>query len=160
MEVKNLFRLSCTHGRQRISSSNDSIAGKPYSAFTLALMEALSDIGASRLDGYARVADLALHAREIVPQRTNGRQHPILNFEQADNFVIAYYAGGDTIPKGAPFTGEPIIETEPGTLRTTYQAEAQGRGTIVQGSGNLTATGGSIVVGGDVEGGVSLSRSD
>jgi hypothetical protein len=115
--------LAQGRGRVVIASSRAdelSFAGKPYSAFTLALMEALSGEGASQLDGYARVADLALHAREKVPQRTNGRQHPILNFEQADNFVIAYNAGGDTIPKGAPFTGEPVIETGPGTLRATY----------------------------------------
>jgi hypothetical protein len=155
--------LAQGRGRVVIASSRAdelSFAGKPYSAFTLALIEALSGEGASQLDGYARVADLALHAREKVPQRTYDRQHPILNFEQADNFVIAYYAGGDTIPKGAPFTGEPVIEAEPGTLRATYQAEAHDRSTVVQGSGNLTATGGSVVVGGDVEGGVTLGRSD
>ena len=35
-----------------------------------------------------------MHAREVVPGRTGKRQHPILNFEQADNFVISYYAAG------------------------------------------------------------------
>lgn len=43
-------------------------------------------------------------------------QHPILNFEQADNFILAYYAGGDTEPKGLPFEGEPEIEPEPGAF--------------------------------------------
>jgi uncharacterized protein YggL (DUF469 family) len=49
-----------------------------------------------------------------VPGRTKDRQHPILHFEHADNFVLAYYASGDTQPKGLPFAGEPEIEPEPG----------------------------------------------
>jgi hypothetical protein len=80
------------------------------------LIEALAGKGASKKDGYVRVADLAMYAREVVPRRTRDRQHPILNFEQADNFILAYYAGGDTEPKGLPFEGEPEIEPEPGAF--------------------------------------------
>jgi Caspase domain len=104
-------------GRVVIASSTSdelSFAGKPYSAFILALIESLAGKGVSQKDGYVRVADLALYAREVVPQRTRDRQHPILNFEQADNFVLAYYAGGETEPKGVPFDVEPKIEPEPG----------------------------------------------
>ncbi len=104
-------------GRVLIASSQEneqSFAGKPYSAFTLALIEALSGTGVAKHDGYVRIADLALHAREVVPGRTRGRQHPILHFERADNFALAYYAGGDTQPKGVPFTATPEIEPEPG----------------------------------------------
>lgn len=104
-------------GRVLIASSQEnelSYAGKPYSAFTLALIEALSGVGAAKQDGYVRVADLALHAREVVPGRTKGRQHPILQFEHADNFVLACYAGGDTQPKGLPFDVQPEIEPQPG----------------------------------------------
>ena len=104
-------------GRVLIASSQGdelSFAGKPYSAFTLALTETLCGVGVAKQDGYVRVADLALHAREVVPGRTGGRQHPILHFEQADNFALAYYAGGETQPKGLPFTGEPEIEPQPG----------------------------------------------
>lgn len=106
-------------GRVAIASSQAdevSFAGRPYSAFTLALIEALAGKGASQKDGYVRVADLAMYAREVVPRRTGDRQHPILNFEQADNFILAYYAGGDTEPKGLPFEGEPEIEPEPGAF--------------------------------------------
>lgn len=106
-------------GRVAIASSQadeKSLAGRPYSAFTLALIEALAGKGASKKDGYVRVADLAMYAREVVPRRTRERQHPILNFEQADNFILAYYAGGDTEPKGLPFEGEPEIEPEPGAF--------------------------------------------
>jgi hypothetical protein len=104
-------------GRVLVASSQEdelSFAGRPYSAFTLALIEALCGTGVAKQDGMVRVADLALHAREVVPGRTRGRQHPILHFEQADNFVLAYYAGGETQPKGVPFAAEPEIEPEPG----------------------------------------------
>jgi len=104
-------------GRVLIASSQEdelSFAGRPYSAFTLALIEALCGAGVAKEDGTVRVADLALHAREVVPGRTDGRQHPILHFEQADNFALAYYAGGETQSKGMPFTVVPEIEPEPG----------------------------------------------
>lgn len=106
-------------GRVVIASSQAnelSYAGKPYSAFTLALIEALCGRGASQQDGYVRVADLAMYTREMVPGRTQGRQHPILDFERADNFVLAYYAAGDTAPKNLPFAQQPEIEAEPGAL--------------------------------------------
>jgi len=136
-------------GRVVIASSKAdefSFAGKPYSAFTLALIEALAGRGASHQDGYVRAADLALYAREKVPQRTNGRQHPILNFEQADNFMLAYYAAGDTQPKGLPFAGQPEIEPEPGAwagLPTTSTVTNTGGGAFIGGS--LDNRGGSFV---------------
>jgi hypothetical protein len=119
-------------GRVLIASSTEtelSYAGKPYSAFTLALIEALCGKGVAKQDGYVRVADLALHARQMVPGRTHDRQHPILHFEQSDNFVVAYYAGGDTKPKGLPFAEEPQIEPEPGAWRIMFDQ----RGQTVQG---------------------------
>jgi hypothetical protein len=112
----------------------------------LALIEALAGRGASHQDGYVRVADLAQHAREMVPQRTKNRQHPVLNFQQADNFVLAYYAAGDTQPKGLPFTGQPEIEPEPGAfagLSTTSTVISTGGGAFI--GGNLDNRGGSFV---------------
>jgi hypothetical protein len=112
--------LAQGRGRVVIASSQAdelSFAGNPYSAFTLALIEALCGEGASQNDGYVRVADLALHTREMVPRRTANRQHPILNFEQADNFKLAYYAGGEKQPKGLPFTHPPEVEPDPGAWR-------------------------------------------
>ncbi|MCB0040548.1 MAG: caspase family protein [Caldilinea sp.] len=106
-------------GRVVIASSQAnelSYAGKPYSAFTLALIEALCGKGASRQDGYVRVADLAMYTREMVPKRTHDRQHPVLDFDKADNFVLAYYAAGDATPKELPFAEQPEIEAEPGVL--------------------------------------------
>ncbi len=127
-----LALLTEGRGRVLIASSTErelSYAGKPYSAFTLALIEALCGTGVAKQDGYVRVADLALHTREMVPGRTGNKQHPVLHFEQADNFVVATYAGGDTKPKGLPFKEEPQIEPEPGAWQTTFDQ----RGQIVQG---------------------------
>lgn len=102
-------------GRSRvlIASSQEgelSFVGRPYSAFTLALIEALCGAGVAKKDGYVCVADLAMHAREVVPRRTDDKQHPILHFEQTDNFPLAYYAGGETQPRGLPFV---FIRVEP-----------------------------------------------
>ncbi|MBE2199215.1 MAG: caspase family protein [Anaerolinea sp.] len=145
-------------GRMVIASSfahEKSFAGKPYSAFTLALIEALCGVGAAQQDGFAYVADLALHAREKVPQRTGDRQHPFFNFAKADNFAVAYYAAGDVTPKGLPFTVTPEIEAEPGALArqqgVTYISKVKGSGVSVQGEGNQVATGRSINIGGRVK---------
>jgi hypothetical protein len=122
------------YGRVLIASSREderSYAGTPYSAFTLALIEALCGTGVSKADSYVRVADLALHTRQMVPGRTHDKQHPVLHFEQADNFVLAYYAGGAAQPKALPFTVEPRIEPEPGTLDSLrLQQNISGTATI------------------------------
>jgi len=115
-----LTLLAEGRGRVLIASSQEnelSFAGNPYSAFTLALIEALCGAGVAQADGYVRVADLALHARQVVPGRTENRQHPVLNFEQADNFILAFYAGGEVQPKELPYTREPEIEPTPGAWR-------------------------------------------
>lgn len=82
-------------GRVVIASSRGdelSYAGDQYSYFTQAILEALGGAGASERDGYARVLDLALHAREVVPARTHGRQHPIVKVKDlSDNFPVAFY---------------------------------------------------------------------
>ncbi len=83
--------------------------GHPYSIFTQALVEVLSGQGVSRQDGFVRVADLALYAREVVPGRTADRQHPTLHFEHADNFVLAYYAGGNILTKPLSFGTTPTM---------------------------------------------------
>ena len=112
--------LARGQGRALIASSRDtelSYAGKPYSAFTLALIEALCGQGAARSDGYVRVADLAVYTGGKVAQRTKERQHPLLNFQQADNFVVAYYAAGDVQAKAVPFKeAEVDVEDEPGAF--------------------------------------------
>ncbi len=146
--------LSEGAGRVIIASSREnelSFAGKPYSAFTLALIEALAGVGVAKRDGFVRVADMALHARQVVPGRTRDRQHPILHFEHADNFALATYAGGETQPKGLPFPAASVeIEPEPGAWR----GQVSGSGAVAQGD-HATALGERAVqvsddVGGDV----------
>jgi Caspase domain len=138
-------------GRVVIASSQadeKSLAGRPFSVFTLALIESLSGKGVAQQDGYVRVADLALYAREVVPKWTRDRQHPILNFEQADNFILAYYAGGQSEPKGLPFDVEPEIESESGEFdqQVVHRTEvvASGKGAVAIG-GN--AQGATIITG-------------
>jgi len=130
-------------GRAVIASSTaeeKSFAGRPYSAFTLAVIEALAGQGAAKHDGYVRWTDLALYAREMVPQRTKNRQHPIIDVDQVDNFVVAYYAAGSSKPKGLPFDGTPEIEPEPGAFQAAGDAiNAQGsRGFINRPTGPVT----------------------
>ena len=156
-----------------IASSREdelSYAGKPYSAFTLALIEALCGQGVAVKDGYVRAADLALHARQMVPGRTKDKQHPILHFEQADNFAVAYYAGGETQPKGLPFSGEPEIEPAPGAWRggqqtTVYGDQITATGPVAthgsainMGSGVAVAGQGNVVVTGKVGRDVTIHR--
>jgi Caspase domain len=96
-------------GRVVIASSRKdevSLTGTPYSEFTQAFLEALAGYGAAEQDGYAYIADIALYVGRMVANRTKDQQHPILNMQGADNFIVAYYAGGEKSPR--PLIGEPI----------------------------------------------------
>ena len=107
--------LMAGSGRVLIASSTASevsFAGKPYSLFTAALLQSLSGVGTARQDGYVRAADLALHTRSTVEAASRKRQHPTMWFDQADNFVVAYYAGGGLTPKAAPEGATASIELE------------------------------------------------
>lgn len=151
-----LTLLAEGRGRVLIASSQEnelSFAGRPYSAFTLALIEALSGVGVARQDGYVRVADLALHAREVTPARTGGQQHPDLHFEQADNFILAYYAGGDTHPKGLPFAEAPEIEPSPGAWTTGFAPRSVAVGSVpARDMGGVSPPSYQITITGDMSG--------
>jgi uncharacterized caspase-like protein len=149
-------------GRVVIASSQQdelSYAGKPYSAFTLALIEALCGTGAAKKDGYVRVSDLARYTGKVVSKRTGDKQNPILDFKQADNFVVAYYAGGEVEPKGLPFEKTEIeIEPEPGKLNATYFDQ---RGQTVSGTQvNVVDNHGFIQTGWTVHGDVNQAQRD
>jgi len=93
-----------TEGSGRVviaSSRKDQVSypGTPYSVFTQALREGLAGYGAAERDGYAYIADIALYVGRMVANRTKDRQHPILKLAAADNFAVAYYAGGEKSPK-------------------------------------------------------------
>ncbi len=150
------------NGRVVIASSMAdelSYAGKPYSVFTTALIEALAGQGVAEKDGYVRMTDLALYAREMVPQRTLKKQHPILNFEGADNFIVGYYAGGDKEPKALPFSID--IEPEPGAFNAAagvsydFYAHVTGNNnTVVHGNNNTVVGAGGVSVGGNMTGNI------
>jgi hypothetical protein len=145
-------------GRIMIGSSQPnevSYAGEPYSMFTYALLKGLCGAGAVRQDGYVRATDLAMYASRIVPKLTQDEQHPVLDIEKADNFILAYYAGGQPQPKGLPseLEREPKVEEKPGDLdRQMTNVVASGdrsvaiggdanNSTIVTGDGNVVGTG-------------------
>ncbi|MBI3959683.1 MAG: caspase family protein [Chloroflexi bacterium] len=138
-------------GRALIASSRAeelSYAGKPCSAFTLALLEALCGDGASQPDGKVRVADLAIYTGGKVPERTGKKQHPILNFKGADNFVVAFYAGGETQAKGLPFPVESVkIEPEPGAYNRAIVQQGQ---TVYGNQQNITGNVTGPVIAGNV----------
>lgn len=95
--------------------------GKRYSYFTWALIRALSGQGVAIEDGYVRVSDIALHCREEVPRLSEHRQHPIIHWEKSDNFIVAYYASGQSKPKRLPdeFVEVETPVTEPETKTET-----------------------------------------
>jgi uncharacterized caspase-like protein len=123
--------LAAGKGRASIMSSRAgevSFAGKPYSAFTLALLEGLTGSGCNEQDGYVRVGDLAMYTSWRVASRTRDRQHPVFHFE-GDNFRLAYYAGGSAAPKGPPFAVPTEIEPEPGAWRQEPATQDRPSGT-------------------------------
>ncbi|MBX3052264.1 MAG: caspase family protein [Caldilineaceae bacterium] len=143
--------LAAGKGQVIIASSRAdelSYAGKPCSAFTLALLEALCGDGASQQDGKVRVADLAIYTGGKVPQRTGDKQHPLLNYEQADNFVVAFHSAGGVQAKGLPTRLQNVeIEPEPGA----FQAAIDQRGQTVHGNQqNITGSVNGPVIGGNV----------
>ena len=82
-------------------------AGRPHSYFAQALLGALSGIQAmqkpaAQKDGYVRVGDLANYVRQQLVLWTLGEQDAVLSMAEADNFVVAFYAGGDIEPIGLP----------------------------------------------------------
>jgi hypothetical protein len=93
-------------GRVILASSRRdelSYTARPYSQFTVALLQALSGAGAAEDDGYARVLDVALYVGRMVPNRTGDKQHPLLKVSNLENnFALAYYAGGAKEPLPLP----------------------------------------------------------
>jgi hypothetical protein len=126
-------------GRAVIASSQKdelSWTGEPYSAFTHALLESLCGKGNAKKDGFVRVADLAMYTRQQVVHNTHDRQHPILDYNHADNFEVAYYGGGSSEEKTLPFVNfAPVRKPEEGIQidqrwNTGHLVIGQNEGTI------------------------------
>lgn len=146
-------------GRVIISSCKAkelSYAGRPYSKFTQALLEGFAGDGASRQDGLVLAADLATYAAKTVPLHTRNRQNPALNFTNADNFAVAYYAAGDSAPKGLPQDmqrqPDPELDNMP-TGALTVNQSGSGNTQIV-GNNNVVAGERAVAVGGSVDGNI------
>lgn len=145
-------------GRVFIASSRadeKSLTGTPYSEFTNALVAAFAGAGVSEKDGYVRAADLAMYAREMVPKFTGERQHPVLHFEQADNFAVAYYAAGETEPKGLPEGMVRKTDRKNDETNLSSDMVQGGSSAVAQGERSVAAgrdmTGNTIVTGGTNE---------
>ena len=63
-------------------------------------------------DSYIRVSDLAMHAGRRIPGLTKEKQHPVLHFKKADDFVLAYYAGGEKEAKEVSFDLQADVSEE------------------------------------------------
>jgi hypothetical protein len=125
-------------GRVLLASSRRdeySYTGRPYSVFTAALLEGFSGYGAFERDGYARVLDLALYIGRMVPEHTNDRQHPIIKVSNLeDNFALAYYAAGATMPKALPWQSSATTDTttlEPAELASSRRILAERRSALL-----------------------------
>lgn len=116
-------QLTQGNGRVVISSCRRgevSWTSKPYSLFTRALVEALygANAGENESSGVVRVMDIAMYTRSRVERLSRQRQHPEADLKAADNFAVAYYAGGrQTKPKSLdelalPPIDEDIVERE------------------------------------------------
>jgi uncharacterized caspase-like protein len=107
LPVSVIEELGASSGRVILASSRkneSSWTGNPYSVFTASVLEGLSGYGAFEEDGYARILDITLWAGRKVPERTKDKQHPIIKVcNLADNFPVAWYAGGDKAPRALTF---------------------------------------------------------
>lgn len=79
--------------------------GDTLSLFTKTLLEALAGYATAEQNGYARVLDVASYIVRVVPSRYS-QQHPIISASHADNFALAYYAGGQSQPKAVAWDAQ------------------------------------------------------
>jgi len=164
-------------GRIIIASSKASefsLAGEPTSLFTRALIECLcgagiQESGDGKGDSYVRASDLGNYTAAKVERWSGNRQHPDLNFFQADNFVVAYYAGGDTRVKdlpsafAKPLTKEDVERLNQEAIQILTNNTNTGSGAIASGSGAIAVgrqinTGGGTNIEGDVKTGSFVGR--
>ncbi|MEM9008222.1 MAG: caspase family protein [Cyanobacteria bacterium P01_F01_bin.86] len=128
------------------SAAETSFAGRPYSAFTAALIEGFSGQGLSTPDGYVRWLDLFGYVRAAVSMRTKQRQNPMADINQkTENFKLAFYAAGDTAVKALPFD-DLELDMEPGSGKFTSVAIPVGRD-LIQAGRDFFRAGRDIIVG-------------
>jgi hypothetical protein len=118
-------------------------AGEIYSIFTYVLLKGLYGAGSVKQDGYVQATDLVMYASLSVPKLTNDEQHPVLDTEKSDNFILAYSASSQQQPKELPseLKNAPKIESQLGELNGFMQT----RNTVA--SGNC-----AVAIGGNAQG--------
>ena len=103
------------------------------------------------------VSHLMTHLARAVPesvrQQRQAEQTPFFDLASED-FPVALLRGG----KGLAAAGWQAASPAAQQAGDSYRAVVTGRGTAVQGHDNQTATGGSIAIGGDVGGDVTLGQ--
>lgn len=138
-------------------SDEKSLASRPYSVFTAGLLHALSGVSVAKQDGYVRLTDLSAYLSRYVPTTAaqlikDHAQNPVLELERADNFPIAFYAGGETQPKQVAFPELVLSEEEqPSPARPSMQVTVRD-GAVAIGNGNKVAGKGAVIAEGDVHG--------
>ena len=128
------------------------------SIYTYHLVEALQGAGNQPGDTVVRVSNLMNHLGKAVPESARGlcqaEQTPFFDTATED-FAVAVLRGG----KGLPAGGWNAVRREADeAIHRVYQATLKGSGAIAQGPGAVAAGAGGVAVGGDVQGGVIVTR--
>jgi hypothetical protein len=137
-------------------SNERSLAAEPYSVFTAGLLHALSGVSVAKPDGYVRLTDLSAYLSHYVPTTAarlikDHAQNPVLELERADNFPIAFYAGGETKPKQRALPDLALSEDKQPFVQDRV-AVTGNKNTVVMGNGNTVAGQGAVIAAGDVHG--------
>ena len=141
-------------------SDETSLASRPYSVFTAGLLRALSGVSVAKQDGYVRLTDLSAYLSRYVPATAarlikDHAQNPVLELERADNFPIAFYAGGETKPKQLDLPELALSEDEqPLPSRPSMQVTV-GDGAVAIGNNNKVAGKGAVIAERDVHGSIN-----
>jgi hypothetical protein len=146
--------FTSSRGKQRSWARPD---GR-MSIYTYHLVEALQGAGNRPGDTVVRVSNLMNHLGKAVPESARGlcqaEQTPFFDTATED-FPVAVLRGG----KGLPAGGWDAVRHEADqTIHRVYQATLEGSGAIAQGPGAVAAGAGGVAVGGDVQGGVIVTR--
>ena len=145
--------FTSSRGRQKSWVRSDG----QLSIFTHHLLEALDGAGSAPGMTAVHVSHLMTHLARAVPesvrQQRQAEQTPFFDLASED-FPVALLRGG----KGLAAAGWQAASPAAQQAGDSYRAVVTGRGTAVQGHDNQTATGGSIAIGGDVGGDVTLGQ--
>ena len=120
---------------------------RQLSIYTHHLLEALDGAGSAAGDTLVHVSHLMKHLAQQVPlsaqQQAQAEQTPFFDMATED-FPVALLRGGKGLSPG----GWQKASAAAQQAGVSYQATVSDKGTSIQGKKNVTATGGSIAIGG------------